>query len=253
MYFYAVIISKSSSEWYSSSRQPWSPSNKIPNGKLWCFSGTCYHSITLPFHSPSSWRTRPKILKLSIIQCIQCKITTPFQPSCWIHQAIHEVLQVNCARVFLPWPPQVGSHWAKNRFEIICCHHSRVVDWDSRVLVWVGSALSRDHALLPWDRFSCVDHAVLENYGGITEDEIDRTINVAFSVELSLWMHVESVLVSLKTAPEEHWEIGTWPKGYCLVVFGSRSIAECDATGNETFTSHSWKKVTKSQKVILFC
>lgn len=60
------------------------------------------------------------------------------------------------------------------------------MDRDPGVLVWVSSALSRDHALLAWDRFSCIDHAVLENYCGVAEDEIDRAVNVALSVELSL-------------------------------------------------------------------
>jgi len=51
---------------------------------------------------------------------------------------------------------------------------------------------------------SCINVAGLEDHSSVAKDEIHCAIDVAISVELSLGVHIESVLVPFKATPIEH-------------------------------------------------
>jgi len=73
----------------------------------------------------------------------------------------------------------------------------------------------------------------LEDDSGIAKDEIHCAKNVAFLVELSLGVDIESVLVAFKCTAMEDREVSTTTQCSCLVVFWAFCVAECDATCNE--------------------
>ena len=59
------------------------------------------------------------------------------------------------------------------------------MDGGSGVLIWVGPALSSDGVELVRHRKTRVDVAVLENHGGVAEDEVDSAVDVAVAVKLA--------------------------------------------------------------------
>lgn len=81
------------------------------------------------------------------------------------------------------------------------------MDGNSGVLVRVGSALSRDGVLLLVHGPPGEDHAVLEDDGGVAEDEVYGAVDVAFFVELPLGMDIESVLVAFEATAIEDREV----------------------------------------------
>ncbi|KAH0467288.1 hypothetical protein IEQ34_004526 [Dendrobium chrysotoxum] len=83
-----------------------------------------------------------------------------------------------------------------------------VVDGDSGILVGISSSLSGDRVLLAAKGLAGVDIAVLEDDGGVAEDEVDGAVDVAVAVELALAVDVDGVLVSLKAAAVEDGEVG---------------------------------------------
>lgn len=67
-------------------------------------------------------------------------------------------------------------------------------------MVWVISPLGGEDVALIWKGPSGVKTAVLEDDGGVAEDEVDGAVDVALGVELSEGMDVESVLVGHEVA-----------------------------------------------------
>ena len=64
----------------------------------------------------------------------------------------------------------------------------------------VSPALGCHGVLLAGHRLPDVYVAVLEDHGGVAEDEVDGAIDVAVAVELLLGVDVECVLVALEAA-----------------------------------------------------
>lgn len=74
------------------------------------------------------------------------------------------------------------------------------MDGGSGVLIGVGSALRREGVELATHWETGVDVAVLQNDGSIAKDEIDSTIDITFSIELTEGVCVESVLIAFEYA-----------------------------------------------------
>lgn len=77
------------------------------------------------------------------------------------------------------------------------------MDDNTRVLIRVGSSLSCDRVCVTtWT--ASEDVAVLKNGGGVSENEIDGSVNVAVAVKLAVGVNVECVLVGFETALVEN-------------------------------------------------
>lgn len=96
--------------------------------------------------------------------------------------------------------------------------HVMRVSNNTGVLVLVGAALGGDHVFLAGIGAAGVDVAVLEDSGGIAEDEIDGAGDVAVDVELAVGVDVKGVLVGDHVAVIEGGKIGTDTKGHGLVL-----------------------------------
>jgi len=67
--------------------------------------------------------------------------------------------------------------------------------------------LSGDRVFLAAHRLTSVDVTVLEDGGCVSEDEIDGSVNIAVSQELTTRMKVESVLIAFERAGVEDGEV----------------------------------------------
>lgn len=86
-----------------------------------------------------------------------------------------------------------------------------------------------------------VEVAVLEDDGGVAEDEIDGAVDVAFAVELAEGVDVEGVLVGDEAAAVESREVGAAAESHGLVFAGSRVVLEGDAFCYESVSHYSCK------------
>lgn len=245
------INSKPSSERHTGCWQPRLPSDKIRHREPPRLRRACYNPVPSPSDPPRSAGTRTRIPILSVVQRVQSKVAIPLQPTRRIHQRIQIRLHEHRPRVLLPWPTQKRSEWPENWYKIRRGHDPGIVDWDSGVLVRVGSSLSCDGVFLLVHGTAGVYHAVLQNHGGVAEDEVDGAEYVAFLVELALWMDVECVLVPLEAAAVEDGEVGAGAERHCLMVLWAGGVAESYATGDESLASYRWGK--KSEFYINSC
>lgn len=97
----------------------------------------------------------------------------------------------------------------------------------SCVLIRVGSSLCSDGIELSTIGKAGIYVAVLENNGGVTKYEINRAIDVTFTIKLSQRMRVQRVLVPFKAATVEGGQVGSVSHRNCLVLAWPRRVAEC--------------------------
>lgn len=224
------------SEWHSGQRQPGSTRYKVCHWETGRHIRTRYNMVTGPLDPASSGSTRTEIMVLPVIQSRQRKIGIfPPWPPLGDHKTIYETLHNHSPRVLLPGSTQISFKGPDNRFEVGCGHDPRVVDGDTRILERVTSALGCDDVGLPYQRFPDINNAVLEDDGGVSKNEINGSIDVAWFVELTLRMDEESVLVPFEPARVEHGQIRRWPKRHRLPPLWPRSVAECDSPGYESY------------------
>ncbi|KAF7844823.1 hypothetical protein G2W53_001728 [Senna tora] len=157
------------------------------------FGSTAYNTITFPLDPICRRRTRTRIHILSIIQSIQRKVPTPFQPPSLVYQTVKKSLHHHCSRIFLPWPSKICLYRVLNCFQIRGCNNLTIVNGNSSVLVRIGPTLS-SYCVHFVGRVSRENVTILENHCSISKDEVHCAINVTFPVELSLRMNVQSVL-----------------------------------------------------------
>jgi hypothetical protein len=81
----------------------------------------------------------------------------------------------------------------------------------------------------------------LEDYRGVTENEVYGAVDVALSVELSLGVDHEGVLVTLEGTAVEDGEIGGRPEGNGLALLGTGGVAECNVPSHELKPVNAYK------------
>ncbi|CAI0393957.1 unnamed protein product [Linum tenue] len=183
---------------------------EVVNSKPRRFSRTPDDPVTPPFHPPTRRSSRTRVPILAVVQSIQRKVPRPTRAIPPDQPASRGPRQ--------PGPESCGSR----------CPCSRSC----------RPALRRDRDLLALHRPPRVDHAVLEDGGGVAEDEVHRAVDVALSVELALGVDVERVLVALDAALVEYRPVGVRSEGHRLVVLWTGGVAEGDAAGDESGAVH---------------
>lgn len=202
--------------------------------------------VTGPLDPVRQWPTRPEILVLPIIQSTQREIRIfPSGPPIRANKPVDETLHNNGPRVLLPRPAQKRLERADDGFEIGRGHDPGVVDGYTRVLKRVAPALGGDDVGLAPQGFAHVDDAVLDDDGGIAEDEVDGAVDVAWFIELALRVDEEGVLVALETAGVEDGEVGGGPEGDRLAALWTGGVAECDSSGYESDAVDAWNSNPK--------
>lgn len=136
----------------------------------------------------------------------------------------------------LPRPPEVALDLIFHRSKRIFGFDLAVLQHDASGLALVGSALSRDDVLLIVKGLSEVEDAVLEDDGGVAEDEVDCTGDDAASVELAVGLDVESVLETFETTVHEHGPIGLDPCGNGLVLLWACCVSEAHCFTQESIS-----------------
>ena len=84
-----------------------------------------------------------------------------------------------------------------------------------------------------------VEVAVLEDGGGVAEDEVDGAVDVAVAVELAEGVGVEGVLIPHKAAFIECRQVRTRPHRHRLVLAGPRRVLKRYSLRYEPIPHHS--------------
>lgn len=157
-----------------------------------------------PRHSPSQIGTQPRILKLAVIESLQCKITTPGQPPVGSNEGLQSTPDENRSGILLPRPPE--EVLVDFRVLIVQCHvivrtiQNTVLEHETGGLGRVGSSLGCQGVFFALFRVELPraneDEAVLEYGGRVSENEVDVAMDFAGFVELAEGVGIESVLVT---------------------------------------------------------
>lgn len=123
--------------------------------------------------------------------------------------------------------------------EIGCCRDLAVLDGNAGVLVRVLSALGRENVLLVRVGLAGVEVAVLEDYSGVTEDEVDGAVDVTLAVELAHGVCVDGVLVAHEAASVECGEVGVATEGDSLVLARPGIVLDRQVAGDESSANDS--------------
>ena len=107
----------------------------------------------------------------------------------------------------------------------------------SGVLVRIRPALRRHEVVLAG--FSGVDVAVLEDYGGVSEYEVDGSRYIGFSVELTLGEGVQGVLVTDNGASKDDGSVRSYSEGDRLVLLRAGVVNKCNIPANEAVAHHT--------------
>ena len=70
-------------------------------------------------------------------------------------------------------------------------------------MIWVGPALCGDGIGFVWG-ITCIYVAILQDHCSVTKYKVNRAIDVAFPIELSIGVDIEGVLEPFKAASVEH-------------------------------------------------
>lgn len=224
-------------------RQPLTSLNKIPHSEHTRFSLISRHRVPRPRHPPARVRTGAAVHILPVVKRRQREIPGPLQPPGRVHQIPYIRKHKNGPRVLLPRPAQVGLELRLDRNQVGRGRHLASQDRYTGVLERVLSALGGVQVLLILIGSAGVEVAVLEDDGGVAEDEVDGAVDVAVAVELAEGVDVEGVLVSDKAAVVEGGEVGAAAEGHGLVLAGPGVVLEGDASGYESVSYYSCRKI----------
>lgn len=97
----------------------------------------------------------------------------------------------------------------------------------------VGSSLGCDHAALVLEWLPDHHLAVLEDHGGVAEDEVDGAGDGAVAVELPVDVGVEGVLVGVDLAVVNDCPVGRYTERHGLVLLSSCAVLKPNVLGHE--------------------
>ncbi|GMN37933.1 hypothetical protein TIFTF001_007214 [Ficus carica] len=229
---------------YEFEKAPWwstqarDPSESLSFGKQASLSRAIDDPITRPRHAGAGVRAGPTVHVLAVVQSGQSKRGIPLQPAPGVHQVVDVGLDEDGARVFLPGTAEIRLEGGLDRREVGGSGDFAVEDGDAGVLVGVLAALGGEEVVLVGVGAAGVEVAVLEDDGGVAEDEVDGAVDVALAVELPEGVGVEGVLVPYEAALVEGREVRAAPERHRLVLARPRRVLEGYALRYEAFPHH---------------
>jgi hypothetical protein len=183
-------------------------------------------SHILPPDPPEGPRAGPTVGILEVATGTEREASRPWHIPVGLDEVCQSGLHDHGSRVLLPWPPEVCRDLEPQWVELLLRHDPAVVDHQPGRLALVGSALRRHGVLLVVHGLPHDDQRVLDNRGGVAEDEVYGSRNHAVAVELSVGMHVQRVLVTIHSTVEEGRHVGLDVESHRLVSFRSSSVLE---------------------------
>lgn len=153
--------------------------------------------------------------------------------------------------VKFPRTSQISGVATLGCFKIRRGHDPTIVDRNARVLIRVLSVLGRDGVLLLGHGLSGPEGAVLEHHRGVAEYEVHGSVNVAFSVKLTVRVDIHCVLVSDDVAPVHHRVVCSDAEGHRLVPPRPGVVLESHVFCDETRTTSSCNTGSASIIIII--
>lgn len=180
----------------------------------------------------------PTVAELGVEACPEPKVAGPREPPSGLDKVVDEGLHNYSSGEFLPGPAQVSRELEPNRVVVRVGDKGAVLDDDGGGLATLLAALGGDDALLVVHRTADDEAAVLEDCGGVAEDEVDGAGDVAVAVELALGVGVKGVLVAVHGAPVEDHLVGVHSQRHRLVLVRSGGVLEADIPRSEMISQH---------------
>jgi hypothetical protein len=183
-------------------------------------------SHTLPPDPPDGPSARATVRVLKVGTGAEREVSRPWHIPTWLDEVCQSGLHDHSPCVLLPWPPQVRWDLEPQCEELLLWDDPTVVDHQPGGLALVGSSLRRHGVLLVVHGLPSDDQRVLDNRGGVTEDEVHSAGDDAVAVELSVCLDVQGILVPIHSTVEEGRHIGLDAESHGLVSLRTSCVLE---------------------------
>jgi hypothetical protein len=167
-----------------------------------------------PLGAPAHAGSRPVVLHLGVVACVEPEVAKPRQPSLRVDEPADLRLDVERARALLPRPAQKRLEPPRARLELRVRRDGAVVD-DGPAR---GPPLRRHDVLLVVHAPAHLDEAVLQHHLRVAEDEVDGAADHAVAVVLPARVRVQRVLVPVELALVERRRVALHTQRHGLVV-----------------------------------
>jgi hypothetical protein len=215
--------------------QPCVPRDKILHGELRGLGDGHRRVHAIPRHPAVRRCTGPGVGELAVEQRAQRGRIRPLQPPRRRDGAVQVALHHPHPCELPPRAAQVHRRAA----EVRRAGDPALLEGDAGVLVPVVPALSRDGVPLARDGLPGLDAAVLEDHGGVAEDEVHRAGDVVLGVELPVRLRVERVLVRLDIALVQHRAVAGDHERHRLALPWPGAVDDAQALADEARAQHN--------------
>jgi hypothetical protein len=183
-------------------------------------------SDTLPPNPSDGVSTRATVSVLQVGTSPQGKVSSPRRIPCWVNEVCQGGLHDHSPSVLLPWSAQECLDLEPEREQFLLWDDPTVVDNQRGDFTLVFSTLCSHGVELAVHGLPNDDQGVLDHGGGVTKDEVHSARNNTVTIELSVCLNVQCVLVPIHPAIVEYCHIRLDTESHSLVSFRSSSVAE---------------------------
>lgn len=227
--------SQAESERNTSLRQPLSSGEERAGGEsggLGLGDNSKFRKLFAPVISIGSGATVSVLVhQTSLVVALSIPKLVPLGPNEVRQLALHHHRQ----SLLLPGPPQERGDLESDRRQIVVRHDPAVLEDQPVAAATDFLAVRRHRVELVRQRPSRDDLAVLDHRRPLPEDEVDRPVDAAVAVELTLVLVVQRVLGSLEAAVEQCRLVSDRPERHRLMPLRPRFIAEGYCSSHEIF------------------
>ncbi|URE12916.1 hypothetical protein MUK42_23424 [Musa troglodytarum] len=208
-----------------------------------------------PCHTAAGVGAGAVVVVLAVEERVEGEVAFPRHVALGVDEPVDLRLHDDGPGELLPRPGQVAPDGREGGvIETVVGLDAALVEDEPSGLAAVEPALGGDDVLLIGEGAADDEEAVLEDGGGIPEDEIDGAGDDAAAVELPVGVGVEGVLVRLHPAVDEHGSVRHHPQRHRLVLRCAGRVAECHRHGHEPVAHcHCTKKARGSLQHISCC
>ncbi|OAY84518.1 hypothetical protein ACMD2_15403 [Ananas comosus] len=210
--------------------------HRVPGGVVAAGDG----SVSGPAHPGGGVGAGALVVVLGVGQRLEAEVAVPGEVSVAADEVADLRLHDDCVGVLAPGAAEVAADGELVGDEAAVGDDAAVVDDEAGGLVAVGAALRGDDVLLVVERAADDEDAVLEDGGGVAEDEVDGAGDDAVAVELPHRVRVERVLVALHPAVQENGPVRLHAQRHRLVLDRPCRVAESYARAHEPIPMNSY-------------
>lgn len=209
--------------------------------------------LAAPRHPRRSIGPRPRDPELAVEERLEREVAVPRQPPFRPHDELHVGVDEHRPRVLLPRPPEVGpvdgGFLAVERDVVVAAVDDAAAEDEAGGLGGVGAAVGGEGVGLAVLRVELTGEeeyeAIVEDGGGVAEDEVDGAGDAAVPVELPEGVGVEGVLVAQEFHGVDDGQVAVGAEGHRLVGVRPGRVGEGQVPGSESVAADPCAKRQK--------